>query len=68
MLLQISKEFKAQIMTGYVTDRYWEQILQQLKDNTKLGPNAAQLPYELEDGLIYCTIFGLSTVRCLCVP
>jgi hypothetical protein len=67
-LLQLHDEFKSRITAGYETDKYWGRILQQLKDNAQLGHNAAQLPFALEDGLIFRTSFGLSTVWRLCVP
>ena len=53
MLVQICDDFKDCIKAGYDTDRFWRKVLLQLRDNTKLGPNATQLPFKLKDGLIY---------------
>ena len=53
MLVQIHDDFKDCIKARYDTDQFWKKVLLQLQDNTKLGPNAAQLPFELKDSLIY---------------
>src|SRR5947207_1296598 len=68
MLVQIHEDFKDCIKARYNTDQFWRKVLLQLHDNTKLGPNAAQLPFELEDSLIYRTTFSTSTVCHLCIP
>src|SRR5438045_42804 len=68
MLVQICEDFKDRIKARYNTDQFWRKVLLQLCDNTKLGPNTAQLPFELEDGLIYRTTFSASMVCHLCIP
>jgi len=53
-LVEISPDFRTQILRGYKDDKRWSKILKQLKSDHKLGPDhATNLPFILEKELIY---------------
>jgi len=64
-LMQISPEFKKKLQQGYLEDKKWKQVLDQIKKNIKLGDNQAQLPFYLKHGLLWRTS---ETLERLCVP
>ena len=44
--VEMDEKFHDRLVKGYGQDRYWKRILQQVKENEKLGPeNAASLPF-----------------------
>ena len=52
-LVELSPELRQEIMKGYKNDLAWNKTLSVLKENKKLGENAASLSFERDDGLIF---------------
>ena len=64
-LIQVSDDFKDRVKQGYQDPR-WQRIIATVVRNIELGENAAKLPYELVDGLLYCK--AESGALRLCIP
>ena len=65
-LIQVSDSFKDRVKQGYDKEPRWQRIMATVVRNKDLGENAAKLPYEMVDGLLYCrTENGM---RRLCIP
>ena len=64
-LIQVSDSFKQRVKNGYSEPR-WQRIRRIIEHNKALDENAAMLPYELIDGLLYCK--GEYGNLRLCIP
>ena len=65
-LVELSEDFKKQLIQGYTADPHWTQIHRMLDTNTRLGENTADLPYKVVRELIYFKDIELG-LR-LCIP
>lgn len=52
-LIEISPKLRREIVEGYIKDLAWKNIIQVLEANDKLGENAAVLPFERGNELIF---------------
>ncbi len=52
-LVKVSPEIQQRLKNSYVKKPRWSQILKMLNNNNTLGLNAAKLPYELKNRLVY---------------
>jgi len=52
-LVKVSPELQQRLKNNYAKEPRWGQILKMLNNNNTLGLNAAKLPYELKNGLVY---------------
>jgi len=52
-LVKVSPELQQRLKNNYTKEPRWGRILKMLNNNNTLGLNAAKLPYELKDGLVY---------------
>jgi len=52
-LVEVSPELQQRLKDGYAKEPRWGRILKMLNNNNTLGLNAAKLPYELKDELVY---------------
>ena len=53
-LVQMDENFHKRLISGYQNDPFWLRILQQIKDNSELGENAASLSFCLGKDLPTC--------------
>ncbi|MGI0135223.1 MAG: integrase zinc binding domain-containing protein [Candidatus Micrarchaeaceae archaeon] len=67
LTVQMSNTFKRKILKGYAEDSMWTRTLTTVKANAALGQNAASLPFELQDGLLFRIDAQDSPPR-LCIP
>ncbi|KGQ08839.1 Transposon Ty3-I Gag-Pol polyprotein [Beauveria bassiana D1-5] len=66
-LISMSPEFKAKLRAGYDTDPVWKRVIDTVEENRKLpAPDRAELPFDIEDGLVWKHTPGRP--RRLCVP
>ncbi len=65
-LVEVSDQLRQDIKRGYAEEPKWERILRMLERNNALGPDAARLPYEIRDGLIFYK--DLEKGPRLCIP
>ena len=52
-LMKVSLKLQQRLKNSYAKESRWGQILKMLNNNNTLGLNAAKLPYELKNGLVY---------------
>ena len=52
-LMKVSLKLQQRLKNSYAKESRWGQILKMLNNNNTLGLNAAKLPYELKDRLVY---------------
>ncbi len=65
-LMKVSLELQQRLKNSYAKESRWGWILKMLNDNNTLGLNAAKLPYELKNGLVYYK--DIEKRPCLCIP
>ena len=65
-LVELSNKFKKKLVDGYNEDPGWKQIKNTITANNNLEANAAILPYQIFDELIY--YLDLDLGDCLCIP
>ena len=52
-LITISEGFRKRLLDGYQQEPRWIKVMATVKANNDLGDNAAKLPYQIEDDLLY---------------
>ena len=52
-LITVSEAFRKRLLDGYHNEPRWSRIIDIVNANEELGDNAATLPYQVVDGLLY---------------
>ena len=65
-LVKLSNDFKKKLKTGYKNNPCWKRVINIVTSNENLETNAAKLPYQIKDTLIYYKNPNLRNY--LCIP
>ena len=52
-LITVSEDFRKRLLEGYQQEPRWTKVIATVEANNDLGTNAAKLPYQLVDDLLY---------------